>query len=412
MRVMLTVSSWPTHYASMVPLGWAFQAAGHDVRVLCPESQTNRVGGAGLTPVPVLGGMDVVTRLRLQYYREAVDGVWPYPWLPPHPVTGVPLADLGDFDAEGFRRDTAPVLAARAARGFDATVAFARAWRPELVLHDPASLEGLLAARVTGVPGIVSLWGPVGTREPEHMRIVPDDHSGSFPRHGLGELSLDMIDNAVDPCPGPLAPETRARRLPVRYVPYNGNAPAPPWLLEPPRRRRVCVTWSTALSTMSGPDSYLLPTLVDALGDTDFEIIVTATAQDAAALRTALGTVPPSVRVAEHLPLRVLVPSCDVIVHHGGSGSALTSLWAGVPQLIVTFASEQTATGRRVAAAGAARHLLGHRADRATVRHAVEEIASDSRFRSAAAALRAEMFQQPTPARLVDTLAELAAVPG
>ena len=30
--------------------------------------------------------------------------------------------------------------------GFDAAVEYARRWRPDVVLHDPTSLEGLLAA--------------------------------------------------------------------------------------------------------------------------------------------------------------------------------------------------------------------------------------------------------------------------
>lgn len=85
MRVLFTLSSWPTHYASMVPLGWALQAVGHEARVLCTPSQTGWVSAAGLNPTPILDGMNVVRRLRLQYYHEARDGVWPYPWLPPPP---------------------------------------------------------------------------------------------------------------------------------------------------------------------------------------------------------------------------------------------------------------------------------------------------------------------------------------
>ncbi|MGS2642338.1 nucleotide disphospho-sugar-binding domain-containing protein [Streptosporangium sp. LJ11] len=406
MRVLFTVSSWPTHYSAMVPLGWALQAAGHEARVLCTPSQARPVGEAGLHPAPVLNGMDVVTRLRLQYYAEAVEGVWPYPWLPLHPLTGEQLGDLGDFDVDGFRENVAPELSARTARSFDAAVEYARAWRPHVVLHDPASLEGLLAGRVIGVPSALCLWGPVGTHEAEHMRIVPTDHSGSFPRYGLGEMSLDMIENVVDPCPASLAPPTSARRLPVRYVPYNGNRPAPTWLLQPADRPRVCVTWSTALSTVSGPNSYLLPKVIHALRDLDCDVIVTATPADVA----ALGAVPVSTRVVEHVPLRLLLSGCDAVVHHGGSGSTLTALHAGIPQFVATFAAEQTVTGERLAASGSARHLLGHLADRNAIRAAVGELLSDGSYRAAATALREEIMARPTPARLVESLEELAAV--
>ncbi|MEU5884522.1 nucleotide disphospho-sugar-binding domain-containing protein [Spirillospora sp. NPDC047279] len=407
MRVMFTVSSHPTHYSAMVPLGWALQAAGHEVRVLCTPSQTAAVGRTGLLPVPVLDGMDVATRLRLQYYWEAVNGIWPYPWLPTHPLTGERLDDLAGFDTAAFTAKVAPELAARAARGFDAAVEFARAWRPGLVLHDPASLEGLLAARVTGVPSALCLWGPAGTHEPEHMRSVPTDHSGSFPRYGLGEFGLDMFDRVVDPCPPSLDVPVRAARLPVRYVPFNGTSPvAPEWVEGPaPGRPRVCVTWSTALTRTSGPDSYLLPDIVRGLADVDCDVIVTATPADVA----RLGRVPAGVQVLEYAPLQAVLPGCAAVVHHGGSGSTLTSLWAGVPQLLLTFASEQTATARRVADTGAGTHALGHLADRNFIGAAAGKLISDDSYRSAAAGLRAEMLARPTPARLVQTLEELTA---
>jgi UDP:flavonoid glycosyltransferase YjiC (YdhE family) len=403
-RVMFTVSSWPTHYASMIPLGWALQAVGHEVRVLCAPSQVTTVGNAGLIPVPVPSGMDIVTSNRLQYYWEAVRGVWPFPFLPLHPLTGERMGSLSDFDVAAYRRDVEPELMAGTSAGFDAAVDFARRWEPDLVLHDPTSLEGLLASRLVGVPAAMCLWGPVGTHETAHFQVVPPDPSGSFARYGGGEFDLGMISNVVDPCPPALAPRTKAARLDVRYMPYNGVSPAPLWLLDAPRRPRVCVTWSTALSTMSGPDSYLLPELVHALSDLDAEVMVTATAQDVA----ALGSLPPSVRVLERLPLRLLLPSCDVVVHHGGSGTAMTALCAGVPQLAITFIAETTLTGLRLANAGVGRHLLGHQASRGAVRSSVEALLSAASYRERAAQLRDEIALRPTMVDLVESLEKLA----
>ncbi|WP_199815473.1 nucleotide disphospho-sugar-binding domain-containing protein [Streptomyces griseus] len=359
----------------------------------------------GLIPVPVLDGMPDVVRLRLQYHAEAVSGVWPNPWLPPHPVDGVPLRKLGDFDRERYEREQAPEYARRAERSFDAAVAFARRWRPHLVLHDPASLEGLLAARVQDVPAALCLWGPVGTHEREHMRIVPTDHSGAFARYGLGDFTLEMIDTVIDPCPAGLSPPTTARRLPVRYVPYNGCGPLPPWLTRPPNRPRLCVTWSTALSTMSGPRANALPELVRALDGLGHQVVVTATRQDAAALRG----IPPTVRVLEQVPLRLLLPGCAAVAHHGGSGSTMTSVWAGTPQLALTFASEQAVAGERVAGTGAGVHIPGGYADPDALRAAMRRLTEEASFVQAAAALRADLLDRPSPARLVMTLEELAA---
>jgi UDP:flavonoid glycosyltransferase YjiC (YdhE family) len=403
MRVLFTVSSWPTHYSAMVPIGWALQVMGHEVRVLCPPSQVAPVANAGLIPVPVLDGMDIVTVNRMEYYREAAEGRWRYPWLPLHPVTGTEMTSLADFDLDAYRRDVEPDVVARTAASFDAAVDFARRWRPDVVLHDPTSLEGLLAARVLGVPALLCLWGPVGTNEPPHRRIVPADVSGAFRRHGVGEFDLGMIENVVDPCPEAVAPLVDARRYPVRFVPYNGSAPAPTWLLDPPRRPRVCVAWSTALSTMSGPNSYLLPRLVDALAEEDLEVFVTATAADVA----ALGTVPPGVRVLERLPLRLLLPSCAAIIHHGGSGNTMTSLVSGTPQLAITFTTETTVTAERLDAAGVGIHVQGDLADRDTIRDSVLALVFEPAYHERAARLRAESQLRPSMVDLVETLEKL-----
>lgn len=404
MRVLFAVSSWPTHYFSMVPLGWALQAAGHDLRVLCAPSQQTPVGQAGLTPVPILDGMEMAVHNRLQYFRQARAGDWPYPWLPLHPLTGEQMASMADFDLDRYAAREERVFADRARQSADAAVRYARDWRPDLVVHDPVSLDGPLAARAAGVPAVMSLWGPVGTAEPGHLRTIPDDIASSFARHGFADRGPEQVDHVLDPCPDSLAPPTEAKRLPIRYLPYNGAGPTPPGPLGPGPRPRVCVAWSTALTAMSGPQTYLLPELVDRLAALDAEVVVTATEQDAA----ALGRVPASVRVLVRCPLRLLLPGCAAVVHHGGAGSTMTALWAGVPQLGLTFAAEQAANAERVAAAGAGLHLPGHLAAGPAAAEAVAALLADGRYRRRAAELAGELERRPSPAELVDTLCGLA----
>lgn len=406
MRALFTVSEWPTHYMSMVPTGWALQAAGHQVRVLCAPSQVEPLTRAGLVPVPVLDGMSAVLRNRLGFVAEARAGLWPYPWLPPHPVTGQPLRDLDEFDLAGWRRDDEPELLRRQRDSFDRSVAFARDWRPDVVLHDPVSLEGLLVGRVLEVPAALSFWGPVGTREEAHVRPLPTDPSGTFARYGLPGDPVDLVDRVVDPCPASLAPPTDAAdRLAVRYLPYNGPGGEQPWMSRPAGRPRICVAWSTALSTMVGPGSNLLPTIVRALADLPVEVLVAATARDAA----ALGDLPPSVRVLDRAPLHLFLAGCAAVVHHGGAGSTMTSLHTGIPQLVISCAGEQATTGERVAAAGGGLHLPAHLATPAAIAAAVTDLLDDPRHPTGAEMLRKELHDRPTPARLVAALEDLAA---
>jgi UDP:flavonoid glycosyltransferase YjiC (YdhE family) len=406
MRVLFAVSAWPGHYYAMVPLGWALQAAGHEVRVACAPSQTEAVTRSGLTPAPVLEGMDMVFLTRVRYLWDAQAERWPYPWRPIHPVTGDEVASLTEFDITEYYREHPDQTIGAMVRGFDGAVRLARAWRPDLVVHDPLGVDGQLAAAAIGVPAAVHLWGPVGTHEdPEHgLSIVPSYPAGTFAKWGVGDLGPDAVRYVIDPCPAELAPPVAGRRLPVRFVPYNGPGELPDWLLAEPKRPRVCVVWGTSITAMSGPRAFLLPEIVEAAAGLDAEVVVTATAEALA----ALGPLPPNVRAVEKLPLHLLLPSCAAVVHHGGAGSVMTALDAGVPQLAVTFAIEQQLNGERIAATGAGAHLPAHQADVYSVRAAVGDMLARPGYRQAAERLRSGCRQRPSPARLVAELAELA----
>ncbi|WP_399930730.1 nucleotide disphospho-sugar-binding domain-containing protein [Streptomyces kanamyceticus] len=408
MRVLFVVSDWPAHYAPMIPLGWAFQAAGHDVRVVCTPAQCGPVSDAGLTPVPLLGGPDMVTQARLLYFWQAKAGDRPYPGLPLHPDTGEELGSLDEFDFGDWMKANKREIATAVKGNFEGTVDFARSWGADLVVHDPLAVEGLLAAKVTGVPAVLHAWGPVGIDEEDPLlRLMPPDPAGFFPRHGVGELGPNLVDHVIDPCPEGLRPPTRAARLPVRYVPYNGPGEMPAWALEPPARPRVCVIWGGSLTRMFGPRSFVVPEVVRALGGLDVDVVLTGTPEDT----TALGELPANTRAFERLPLRFLLPGSSAVVHHGGAGCTMTAVAAGVPQLALTFAAEQQANGARVAAAGAGLQLRGDLADAGRIRAWVRRLLDEPSFRTAAGRLREQNLARPTPARLVRTLERLAAGP-
>ncbi|WP_030905126.1 nucleotide disphospho-sugar-binding domain-containing protein, partial [Streptomyces sp. NRRL F-5126] len=406
MRVLFSVSDWPGHWFPMVPLGWALRAAGHDVRVVCAPSQTEPLTRAGLTPVPILDGWDMTFQARLQNYLNARDGLWPFAELPPHPLTGEPLGDLAEFDLGGWFEEHNPGIVAAATRSTDAAVAFGRAWRPELLVHDLVSIEGLLNARVLGVPSAVHLWGAVGTDENEPgLDLVPVDTSKAFDRYGVGQAGFEKVTHAIDPTPGPLAPPLGAERLPLRVVPYNGPGSMPGWTLERPARRRVCVVWGTSVTRMYGPVTFAVPRILDALGRLDVEVVVAVTGED----RARLGEVPDGVRVLERVPLHLLLPSCDLVVHHAGAGVVSTSLAAGVPQLAVPNGLDQSLIARRVTASGAGLDIPGQFAGTDAIEAAAAELLGSGTYRAAALALREENERNPSPADVAATLTAPAA---
>lgn len=69
--------------------------------------------------------------------------------------------------------------------------------------------------------------------------------------------------------------------------------------------------------------------------------------------RETLGSVPAHVHVEAWIDQDEVLEHADLVVCHGGSGTALGALAAGVPLVVVPLFADQFENGRRIAAAGA-----------------------------------------------------------
>jgi MGT family glycosyltransferase len=67
----------------------------------------------------------------------------------------------------------------------------------------------------------------------------------------------------------------------------------------------------------------------------------------------ALDAAPPNVRVERFVPQRDVFGHASVVVSHGGSGTTLGALAAGLPLVVVPLFADQPDNARRVAAVGA-----------------------------------------------------------
>lgn len=410
---MFAVSDITAHYFPMVPLGWAFQAAGHELRVVCAGGQAARVSGAGLTPVPVLPDVDVFMLARFWHHFQSLRGNVPEgTWLPPmNPETGEELNRHADFDFGGFAERLMRTEPPKTEQRIDEMVGFAKAWRPDLIVHDSLQLDAVVAARVTGVPAVMHLTGPTGTAETEWAaQIIPADFSPAYQRYGITDPGPSLIEHVVDVCPPSMAPPTDAVRHPVRPVPYNGPGGPSAELLswsKPRTRPRVAIVWSSTMVKLHGWTAFPVPMLARAAAELDVDVVITIDQQG----RERLGELPVSVQVLDQCPLHMLLDYCDVVVHHGGHGSTMTAVAAGVPQLMVTYSPEHTICAKRVVPTGAARWLYGPYCDQAEVTAALAALLTDPARTLAARRLRAEAMASPSPVELVTELAGLATVP-
>jgi UDP:flavonoid glycosyltransferase YjiC (YdhE family) len=85
----------------------------------------------------------------------------------------------------------------------------------------------------------------------------------------------------------------------------------------------------------------------------------------------AFGELPPTVHIETWLPLSPLLPRCDAVLCHGGTGTTLAALAAGLPLVLVPQGADQFDNARACERAGAARILMPDQVTPAAVRNAV-----------------------------------------
>ncbi|MER5665048.1 nucleotide disphospho-sugar-binding domain-containing protein [Streptomyces mirabilis] len=399
MRVLFTTTNWKGIYFCMVPLGWALQAAGHEVRVACSPAQAPAISGAGLVPVPVLEGFELMQVERMSRYAAARRSPDEFAAVPPvHPVTGQPVESYDEYDVAAHEEDFARRYHETLGRNCDAAVEFARSWRPALVVHDLMTPEGVLAALATGVPSVYHSPGMFGSVE-----ASLHDPTGAFPRHGVTGWDRSRIGYAIDPSPQQVAPDMgKALRMPVRYVPYNGPGAMEPWLLDRPERPRVCLIWGNSASGIFGTGVPALRYAIDAVTSAGAELLLTTAPEQA----DALGELPDGVRLLRDHPLHLLLPHCDAVIHQGSVNPMMTA--AGLPQLILALTDDQVEIGRRFALGGSALLLPGLDATAEQTRTAVSRLLTDATLREAAKRLQSDIDSHPTVAQLVPALERLA----
>jgi rhamnosyltransferase subunit B len=86
---------------------------------------------------------------------------------------------------------------------------------------------------------------------------------------------------------------------------------------------------------------------------------------------------PPSVRHFEFVSLKLLLPHCAAIVHHGGIGTVAKALATGTPQLIIPHAWDQLDNAKRVEQLGAGKWLKRRQATSARIATALVPLMSD-----------------------------------
>jgi glycosyltransferase (activator-dependent family) len=396
MKVLFTVIAERTIFCSMVPLAWALRTAGHEVRVACQPAFAPVVTQAGLTAVPVgrdatIWRMESLDPALLERARAGL----PSPWRVVEDPANADGEELREGHRvavdEGHKLENFPLIGGLAE--------FARTWEPDLVVWEPLTYAGPIAAKACGAAHARLLWSldVFGATREIYRRArgaaVDDplaDWLGSYGRKYGFEFSEDMTTGqfSIDQVPPSIG--LRASDLdyrPMQYVPYGGPASTPDWL--PTRRPRIGLTLGTTATEHFGGYVVNIADTLAALSTLDVEVV--ATVKD-----PAFG-VPGNARVVPFVPLDALAPTCDVVVDHAGPGTFLTVARHGVPQLTVPWDFDEPLLARRAAAQGGSLTIRGDRATGVRIREGVERLLAEASYRTRAADLRDELRGLPSP---------------
>lgn len=378
LRVLFTTVALPGHFFPLVPLAWACRLLGHEVLVACAEEFVDTVVGAGLPAVSTGPGA--------RFADLAAD-------------------DRPAHDRAMQRAAHGRVFGRMAVRALPGMLSTARHWRPDLIVHERAEFAGPVAAHATGAPLAELHWG--ASAMPEYRTQAA--HVLRGPLEAIGLDTLPTPAAVVNPWPPSLRPRYAARHAAVRALPqYNGPARLPEWLLQPRWCRRVCFTLGTIVPrTGNSLVAGSVTDIITALCDLDVEVVVAVDDKIAA----GWPPLPPAVRDAGRLPLSQVFAASDVAIHHGGQGTTLTALSAGLPQLVLPVFDDQFDNAGAVAGAGAGHRLLPGELTPQAIADRCADLLGDRTYRRRAAAVAAEIAAQPSPAVVAEQLLALATRP-
>ncbi len=383
MRILFTHVALSGHLFPLVPLAWACRALGHDVLVTTTENFVPTVLRAGLPAAscgPAAGLADL-----------AAAGVV-------RPGTEVAVSQEEQRYAHGR------AFARIGARSLAGTLSVVESWRPDLVVSERAELAGPIAAAVHGVPRVEHHWGiaPLSEYRPAALAELGTELAA----HGLTDLGEPAA--VLNPWPPSVRLAHTADHRNMRYVPYNGDARVPGWLLAPRRRPRVCLTLGTVLPRLGerGVTDFVLPVL-ESLAGLGVELVVAVDDEIAA----TWPPLPAAVRHAGRVPMSHVLRACDVSINHGGQGTALTALEAGCPQVVLPQFDDQFDNADAIVKAGAGLRLLPEEISPHAIVRCCRELLDEPEYGRTAAGLAAEIAAQPSTSEIVGLLTELAEDP-
>jgi len=384
MRVLFTCVPGVGHFHPMVPLARQVASTGHEVAFATASPFCRPVSDAGFTSFPAGLGHGPTSEQAAR--------------LPQ-------VADLGPGQDWVFGAHLFAGVAA-AAKVAD-LVRVIRAWRPDLVVHGAMDFAAPVAASATGVPYVGHAFGPLSSVE--FLELAGDVVAPLWRQWGLepekqGGLFTYLYLDICPPSFQAAHADAVAVAHPLRPAPFEGGSDAglPTWAASLPPAPTVYVTLGTVANHAPG----VFEAVLEGLSHEALNLVVTTgNNRDPA----ELGPQPDNVHIERFLPHRAILPLCDLVIAHGGSGTTIGALSHGLPVLVLPQGvPNQVWMADRAVSLGLGIKLSTNEVVPEAVRGAVHDLLGVATYRRRAQDVRREIAQMPGPEQVVPLLERVA----
>jgi hypothetical protein len=370
-KILCTSTPMEGVVGPLLPIARALRERGHEVLLAVGPDVQERVERAGFDPVIVgPGAMEAVMRSFAEPEAAASPGTSPA------------------FAAAMFGGVFAPDL-------LPALRTVVDDFAPDVIVHPPVEVASPIIAVERGIANVTYGFGQVldeAIVDAIATRVAPLWASAGLTADPFAGIYGDCY---LDPCPdgmrlGPIAPARSVQ--PIRpEIPGRTTDELPADISRLGDRPTLYITLGTVplFNQLATFDM-----LLEAVAGLDIDVVATIGANNDP---TALAAFPANVHVHQWLPLHPLLDRCDAVMCHGGSGTTLAALSAGLPLVVVPQGADQFENAQACERAGVARVLEPDQIDRIAVSEAVGAvIAAGSAERRAAGVLAAEIAAMPT----------------
>ncbi|SFB37527.1 glycosyltransferase, MGT family [Nocardioides alpinus] len=389
MRVLCATTANVGHFGPLLPFARALAGSGHEVRVAAPASFAGAVVGAGFVHEP---------------FADAP------PELIGPVMARLPTLAFDEADDVVIREVFARIDAQAALPSLTATM---ERWRPDLVVRESAELASLAAAERAGVPHVhvcigmhevVSRFAAAIVDPLDELGGLAGVPDGRMRAAIASEAILSLVPEVLDRASGTeVADGDRFLRFSEPTQPVSDYR-LPAW--GDPEAPLVYATFGSVTGSLP-PFAGVFREALDALADVRARVLMTVGRKvDPAALEP----VPPNARVEQWCPQDAVLEHAAVMLGHGGFGTTMGALAAGVPQVVVPlFTFDQVVNGQHVAAVGAGITVEKGPGSVASAAAHVPRLLGDPSYAAGARAIAAALVDLPPATDAVPFLTGLVA---